>query len=343
MMRWVQAHSPLLDTLVRSQGIGDVVTDVVNAAGPTAGLQLAVRAIVVDVLARGVGASLSTNVDFKARYNIGAGTMQRALDLLGDRGAVTVVNRGHLGRRVEHIEVGQSWQAAALPPVRLILPPSGPIEIAVLADHLAKELTRLGVSYSMHQLRGGTGRLVALEAGEYDLAVVSAGTWSATNLRRGSVIPEIVRQLAASTYYAPGRLVVVTRQGQDRTTIKKVAIDRQSPDHAALTLSEFPPTQNFEYIDAPFPSVPAWVLRQKVDAGIWHEAVSVIPLDLAGIELTKLQNPAATEVSDALSSATLVGSKERPELRSIINALQLNDLQLAQHAALVAAHDDSLS
>ncbi len=319
------------------------MTNVASVAGLAAGLHPAVRAIVLEVLARGVGSSLSTNVDFKARYNIGAGTMQRALDLLRDRGAVTVANRGHLGRRVEQIDVGQAWQAAGLAPVRVILSPGGPIEIDVLASRLADELTRLGVSHTTHHLRGGAGRLAALRSGEYDLAVVSAGTWSDAARRSASTSSEVIRKLAPGTYYAPGRLVVVTRQGQDWASIKRVAIDRESPDHVALTLSEFPLTEGFDYVDAPFPSVPAWVLRDRVDAGIWHETVSVIPLDVAGVELAAPQRQAATEAWDALSGVTLIGSEKRPELRSVIEALQLDDLRTAQQTALEAAHDDSLS
>jgi hypothetical protein len=312
-----------------------------RVAGLAPGLHPAVRAVVLEALTRGVGANLSTNVDFKARYNIGAGTMQRALELLRDRGAVTILNRGHLGRRIEHVDIGQAWQAAGLAPVRMILPPSGPIEIDVLTERLADELTRLGVPHTVHHLRGGANRLSAVHKETHDLAVVSAGTWSERKTPTPTGL-DVVRVLDPGTYYAPGRLVVVTRTRDQDKPIRRVAIDRQSSDHVALTRAEFPESDGYEYVDAPFPSVPAWVLRERVDAGIWHETVSVVPLDIAGIDINELQRPAAATARDELSGATLVGSPARPELRMVVQALGLSTIRAHQQKALLSAHDDSL-
>jgi len=313
-----------------------------SIAGLAQGLHPAVRAVVLEALTRGVGEPLSTNVEYKTRFNVGAGTMQRALDLLRDRGALTVVNRGHLGRRIERLDISQAWQAAGLASVRLLLPLGGPIEIDVLADVLANELTHVGVPHTVHHLRGGAGRLVSVRAGHHDLAVVSTGSWSGARVISTLHDTEVVRKLAPGTYYAPQRLVVVTRERMTFPDIRRVAIDRQSSDHVELTQAEFPESEGFEYVDAPFPSVPAWVLRGRVDAGIWHRTTSVIPLDLAGIDLAELQRPASKKAWNTLSGAALIGTKKRPELASVMAALRLDRLWDDQHAALTAETDDSL-
>src|SRR4051794_3575381 len=118
-------------------------------AGLTSGLHGAVQAIVKDALSRGVDSAMPTNVDYRECYGISAGTMQRALSVLADRGALEVVSRGHLGRVIRSLDLAQCWQAAGLDPVRLAMPPAGPPEADVLADQLAEGLTASGIPHTV--------------------------------------------------------------------------------------------------------------------------------------------------------------------------------------------------
>lgn len=299
-------------------------------------LHHAVRHIVTDALARGIGATMPTNSEYLHSHGIGAGTMQRALGALRARGALSLTSRGHLGRIVTEISIPQAWQAASLPPVRLLLPPSGPAELEVLEQALAEGLTELGIPHTVHHRRGGTRRMAAVGAGEHDVALVSAGV---VDGRAAADNKPLIRHLPAGTYYAPGRLVIVLREdsvGNDRA-VQRVAIDHQSPDHVALTLGQFPDTCAVELVETPFPAVPTAVLRGDVDAGIWHITSSVIPLDLAGLVTRPLSRPAALAASKRLSGAVLVGWEGRPELASMLPALPLGDLPSRQADALL--HD----
>jgi hypothetical protein len=308
-------------------------------AGLGQGLHPAVRAIVLDALSGGVGHTLPTNIVYRDTFGLGAGTLQRALDVLRDRGALTVTSRGHLGRVVESIDVGQCWQAAGLAAVRLLLPPSGPIEIEVLDSRLAEELTRLGIPHTVKHLPGGARRLEAIRAGDHDLAIVSAGTFDSIKgtIDGSEASGLLARRLKAGTYYAPGRLVVVRRATANEQSPLRVAIDRNSPDHVALTLGEFGHRDDVALVDAPFPSVPAWVLRNRVDIGIWHEARSVIPLDLAGLST----RPLTSDARDVVSGAVLAVSPQRPELRSVLADFNLDDLLEEQRRALAEDDDQS--
>ncbi|UUE22504.1 YhfZ family protein [Microbacterium sp. J1-1] len=314
-------------------------------AGLGQGLHSAVRAIVLEALSRGAGATLPTNAHFKSTCNIAAGTMQRALDLLQDRGALAVVSRGHLGRVIESLDVGQCWQAAGLPPVRLLLPPRGPIEIDVLDNRLAEDLTRLGIPHTVHHRPGGARRVDAVMTGEHDLAVVSAGafdgTINASVGAEGGARSVLSRRLEPGTYYAEGRLVVVRMGSFEPTGPLRIAIDRGSPDHVVLTEAEFPIGAGHTYIGTPFPSVPAQVLRGEVDVGIWHMTRTIIPLDLAGLATDALSTDAAKAAWGELSGAVLIGSPSRPELRSVTAELRLDDLAEVQQDALRRDVDDS--
>jgi len=320
-------------------------------AGLGQGLHSAVREIVLEALSRGSGATLPTNAHFKSTRNIAAGTMQRALDLLQDRGALAIVSRGHLGRVIESLDVGQCWQAAGLPPVRLLLPPRGPIEIDVLDNRLAEDLTRLGIPHTVHHRPGGARRVDAVMTGEHDLAVVSAGAYDGTigsvqgadesGGPEGEGVAILSRRLESGTYYAEGRLVVVRLASCEPAGPLRVAIDRGSPDHVVLTEAEFPVDAGHTYVDTPFPSVPAQVLRGAVDVGIWHVTRSIIPLDLAGLATDGLSAAAARAAWSELSGAVLIGSPSRPELRSVMAELRLDDLADVQQDALRRGVDDS--
>ena len=70
--------------------------------------QSAVHHLVLDALAVGLGGTLPTNATYMRDHGFGAGTIQRALTALADRGALGVTSRGQLGRVVTALDVGQA-------------------------------------------------------------------------------------------------------------------------------------------------------------------------------------------------------------------------------------------
>lgn len=299
------------------------------------GLHAAVRAIVSDALSKHVGDTLARTDDVRRLLGVGVGTVQRALDLLAERKALQTVSRGHLGRRIEAIDIGQCWQAAGLAPVRIVLSPPGSVEVTALEVTLSDELARLGVPSTIRHLAGGNQRLEQLRTGQSDLTVVSAGTFD--GLVGGWASPDAVlsRQLDPGTYYAPERLLVLTAGAagpiQDA---RRVAIDRQSFDHEALTLAQFPPTPGREYLQVPFPEVPAHVLAGAADAGIWRITTLAVPVELTGLHTQPMSGAAATTTRDRLSGATIVTWSGRPELRAVLDALDVTGLAAARRAAV---------
>jgi hypothetical protein len=275
------------------------------------------RAVVVDALQRGVGAQLPTNVHYARTVGGTAGTIQRAMTTLAEQGAVTTTSHGAHGRTVESIDLGRSWALAGLPHVRLLLPPGGPEEVEQLSDALTDELTSAGIPHTVRHQRGGARRLDSVADGRADVAVVSAGVLDAAARRLGAVH---VRLLRPGTYYGPGRLVSVHRASDAARTPSRVAIDRDSPDHVALTEAAYPRADGFTYVDHPFPDVPAAVLRGDVDAGVWHRSHSLIPLDLAGLMCAPLTDRAESVWSE-ISAAALVGGAGRQELASVLRSI----------------------
>ena len=302
-----------------------------EAIGLSAALLPAVREVAVDALARGVGDPLPTNTHYLTQFGIGAGTMQRALASLEGGGALRTVSRGHLGRFITELDVGKTWNIAGLQPIRLLLPPRGPVEIDVLSAELAEQLSALGMPHTEHHERGGTRRVRDVQEGRADLAVVSAGV-AALALSAGPRPPH--RTLDGGTYYGESRLVLVHRAGPLPGGPLRIGIDVESPDHAALTRAEFPSSDGHEYLPCPFPMVPAAVLRGEIDAGIWHVTRTIIPLDLAGLATAPMRTDAARTVWAERSPAVLLGWSGRPELTAPLAAMDLSGIAGLQRAAL---------
>lgn len=299
------------------------------------GLQSAIRAIVLDALAKGPGATLTKNTDLRTTLGVSAGTAQRALDVLAERGALRTVSRGHLGRRIEEVSVGECWQAAGLSPLRVTLSPGGAIEMDALESTLGEELTAAGIPHTVSHLPGGMVRASAVAAGTHDLTVISSGTLESYQGAAESAWPGPSRALGPGTYYAPGRVVAVWRaQESSTTTPRNVAVDPTSPDHVALTTAEFASGRSISMMEVPFPDVPAYVLAGLVDAGVWHIANSAIPVELAGLRLEPLRAVQSKIVLGQLSRAVLAGSGRRPEILSVIDAIELTGLDRSQELEL---------
>ena len=288
-----------------------------NPASSDRPLPRVLRALVVDALQLGVGARLPTNAHYARTIGATAGTIQRAMSTLAEQGAVTTTSHGARGRTVTSIDVGRAWALAGLPHVRLLLPPGGPEEMERLSDALTDELTRAGIPHTVRHQRGGSRRLDSVADDRADVAVVSAGVLDAAARRLGDAH---VRLLPPGTYYGPGRVVSVLRAADRGRVPVRVAIDRDSPDHVALTEAAYPLPDGHTYVDHPFPDVPAAVLRGDVDAGVWHRSHSLIPLDLAGLACVPLPERAAA-VWSAISAAALVGSAGRQELASVLRSV----------------------
>ncbi|MFV0430140.1 MAG: YhfZ family protein [Arachnia sp.] len=300
------------------------------------GLHAAVRAVVLDALSKSVGDTLMKNSDFRDELGLGVGTVQRAIDLLADRAALRTVSRGHLGRRIESVDIGQSWQAAGLPPIQISLSPPGSVEIDALEGWLSHELIRIGVPFSLAHTRGGNHRLEQLDQAHVDFTVVSAGTYAGLAAAHGSVEPSPHRLLGGGTYYSPERLLVLSTRGlSDDDAPERIAIDHESFDHEALTLAQFPPHPRRHYVQVPFLEVPGFVLAGVVDAGVWHQRASAVPLSLTGLISRPMWGP-STATRDQLSGATIVTRSGRPELRSVMDALDIRALATHRDDAIAA-------
>lgn len=266
---------------------------------PTAG-GTPLEAIARDILRAGIGGRLPTTTEYQSRLGVGSGTVQKALRDLRGGGAVDVVSRGHQGTFVTDLHVGRLWSAARLAPVHVLLPPSSPPEAVRIAGGLSDAFALTGATTTVGLLRGAAARLDAVDAGEADLAVMSAG---AAHDLVAEDSGRLLLALGPGTYYAPGTLVVVNRPEPPERP--RIGIDPRSDDHQRLTRAQFPVDEH-TYVTTDFTLVPRALVEGRIDAGIWHTVDTLIPLEAVGLSLSPLSRPEASELAEHISGAVLV-------------------------------------
>ncbi|WP_413285633.1 YhfZ family protein [Vibrio sp. MA40-2] len=284
------------------------------------------RCIVVHALQTGLNSKLLTNTQFLEKYGIVAGTIQRALNTLKKTEALTTRSKGHLGRIITEIDTGLCWNIAKLKPVQLLMPSSGSIEIDILIRNITNKLSRLNIPYFISNKPGGEKRISQVLSGEFDIALVSRG--ASENMQK-QLSETNIKVLTPHTYYSLNRLVIVSRTKGPTSSWKKIAIDSNSSDHTRITKAEFPESEGFEYIETNFRQVPARTLKNEVDAGLWHMTSSPVPLELAGLRASILQNEKSIAIHEQLSAATFVTNPHRPELISLLN--ELDNMEIVQN------------
>jgi hypothetical protein len=277
-----------------------------------------IEAVAVDALSVGVGGRLPTSAHYREKLDVGAGTVQRAIDLLVSAGAFKVTARGHLGRIIDELRVERLWHMGSLGPIRAVLPPRGPVEVRSIAQALSELFTKMELPFSIIHVRGAAERVALINSGKADIAAVSSGVVT-HQLAEHKEIRYWSFNLGHFTYYDHNRMHVLEKGAVDLRPIQtRVAIDQSSLDHARFTKLEFPEVDGYQYVDIDFPRVPVAILDGRVDVGVWHEMQTLITPQLAGLQVRPLRNPSSVADLAASSSAVVLVSSARPELRSAI-------------------------
>ncbi len=309
---------------------------------PLARNQLAVQEVARSILRHRSAARLPSIVEYQERLGVGSGTVQKAFHILEESGAATTEPRGHLGRFVVSINPGRAWSLAGLGIVHAVLTPPGALEIYGLVDGLLDEFGRLGLPLQVNYQRGSMKRLERIASSDASFAVMSSG--AAASLARDDLN---VASLAAGTYYSPGSLVRLSKgaksvgRGSRRRPLR-VGIDRDSSDHVQLTEAEFGHLEDVCYVDCQFPKVPADILAGRIDVGIWHRIMLLVPLKLMGIAAEPI-SPVTKALLGTRSAASIVFPKDNLELGTALDYVNLVRVAEVQEARLAGIGAEELA
>lgn len=243
------------------------------------------------------GERIPTVAELAAESGTGTGTVQAALKLLTDDGAIKLSRRGHLGTIMVERDLGRLWGAASPGPVIGILPLPGSIEFSGLATAVSAAFRKAEVPLNLAFRLGTRVRIEFLTSGAADFIACSLAFAQTLEPGRFATL-----DLGPATYYTLNSVCVVTRANETPDPRGRVAVDRLSHDHEARTEAEFPEAQ---MIECPYPQIPSALLRGEVDAAIWHRTSSS-PIEVAsGLAIHEVARPEPA-MAEELSHAVLL-------------------------------------
>ena len=297
--------------------------------------KLDVRAQVArTLLTREVGQRIPTLQELQVSAGVGTGTVVKALQSLQSAGAVQLTARGHQGTIVTDRNVGELWHAGNLGNLRLLMPPPGPTEQLGIVDALQNALSKMGVAVVLTYRPGAGARLSEIFHETVDATVTSARAFALAQERHPGLR---TTNLGAHSFYARSSLVVVARP-EPHSGRLRVGIDRRSHDHQTLTETEFA-GQDVEFVACRFVYAPAAVLAGQVDLAIWHAMPTVIPPELAGLEVTPVSDTTIAALPDVSTGVLVTRTLDAP-VNALLRSVRAQDVDQAQAHLLKLAEQD---
>jgi len=222
------------------------------------------------------GDRLAPIAQLAAEFGTGRGTIQSALRLLVEAGAVRLESRGFLGSFVAGLDRVRLLEQANLPAVIGVMPVAYSLRFQGLATGLMRACEQAHLPLVLAQVRGGRNRVEFLRSGRCDFAIVSRLAWEAEAARGdlqllfgfgpGSSVGDHVWLLAPA---ASGGLCDGLRVG----------VDPASHDHMRLTLAECQ-GKAVRLVTISYAQAVPKLLAGEIDAALWDAGA---PLSLLGL------------------------------------------------------------
>lgn len=251
-----------------------------------------------------------------AEFGTGRGTVQSALKLLVDGGAVVLETQGIKGSFIKQVDRERLLTAAGIFPLIGAMPVAYSTRFQGLAAGLTRAFEGGGLPLVLAQVRGGRNRIHFLRTGRCDFAVISRLAWQQEepagdlhlvhSFGSGSNVSDHVLLLARPA--ARGR---PAPQGIERGM--RVGIDRSSHDHVRLTLAECE-GKTVTLVDISYAQALPRLLAREIDAAVWDTEV---PLP-AALPLVVVPRERRAPGGDADTEAVMIARTEAGALGALL-------------------------
>ncbi|KOG86100.1 GntR family transcriptional regulator YhfZ [Streptomyces varsoviensis] len=264
--------------------------------------------------------------DFAGELGVGNGTVQAALQMLEEAGAIETVARGHLGTFLVRADRTILWRLAGLGTLLAAMPLPYSRRYEGLATGLRDAFEDAGAPFAITFMRGASARAAALLEDKVDLVVLSR--FAADRLIEEHPL-ELVADLGPATYV--GAHGMLLRHGTSLEQRLRVAIDHSSEDQRMLTERAFAGRTDIEWVETSYMQLGDLFASDQLDATVWNldevphgqlgASVDILPL---GDEITRdlsLRNSSAAIIGRAAGAAALTAVREALDL-SVITTSQ---------------------
>lgn len=266
---------------------------------------LAARKIAQRLLSVPIGKRIPRVSDFVSELSIGRGTVQGALRLLEEMGAIRLESRGHLGTFLVHQDANLLWEIAGISQLVGVMPLPYSRKYEGLATGLVHAFREIDVPFNLAFMRGSKHRLDALMSGRYDFAVVSGLAAELAKQQMKGL--RILKRMGPYTYVSGHEVFFsdpnesVIREGM------RVGIDHSSTDQYMLTSYECRGLQ-VNFVEVNYMLLLDMLREGKIDAAVWNKD-ELKHADQLG--RAPFRSERARTLSRTVSEAYLVVEQER--------------------------------
>lgn len=244
------------------------------------------------LLALQPGDRLASVAQLAAEFGTGHGTIQSALKLLIDDGAVQLERRGALGSFIAHLDRERLLALAELPTVIGAMPVAYSLRFQGLATGLTRAFAQAEVPLVLAQVRGGRNRIHLLRTGRCDFAIISRLAWE-----QEAAAGDLQLVLSFGPGSNVGDHVLLIAAGGPAQGIRdgmRVGVDPSSHDHLRLTLAECQ-GKAVQLVEISYAQTIAKLLAREIDAALWDAGV---PVAYPGLVTLPRQHREADDTAD---------------------------------------------
>ncbi|MFH8408167.1 GntR family transcriptional regulator YhfZ [Streptomyces sp. NPDC018019] len=287
-------------------------------------------ALLINQPTEGEAARLPRVRDLAEELGVGNGTVQAALQLLEESGAIDTVARGHLGTFLVRADRTILWRLAGLGTVLAAMPLPYSRRYEGLATGLRAAFEEAGAPFAITFMRGAATRVAALLDGKVDLAVLSR--FSADTLMEEHPI-DLIADLGPATYVGAHGLLLRHGVQLDREGLR-VAVDRTSEDQRVLAERAFADRADVTWLESSFMQLYDLFAHDRADATVWN--LDEVQGQLGGeVDVLPLGDEITGDLSLRNSSAALIARSEGSEaLAAVSGALDLEAVTSLQTEVL---------
>ncbi|MBX9390280.1 GntR family transcriptional regulator YhfZ [Streptomonospora nanhaiensis] len=276
------------------------------------------HSMAAELTSASVGDRMPTAQELSERHGVGKGTVQAALALLEEAGAVEIRSRGKLGTFIAAIDHRLVWELAGSGSIPIAMPLPYTRRYEGLATGLHAAFEQLGLPCTLMFVRGSANRARAVRQGRADFAVMSGFA------ARADPELEIVRDFGPQTYVGAHGLVVAQGRDPDDPDLR-LAVDPSSADQRELTALRFPGLPPERRVEVSYNQLGRHFADGLVDATVWNvdevdahiaAPITVHPLDgvddtattSAVVVARRGADPAPVAVREALAADVVMAA-----------------------------------
>ncbi|MFD3478145.1 GntR family transcriptional regulator YhfZ [Streptomyces sp. NPDC058695] len=291
---------------------------------------LAARQLAVLLLNHEPDTRLPRIRDFAEELGCGNGTVQAALRLLEESGAIETAARGHLGTFLVRSERSILWRLSDLGTLLAAMPLPYSRRYEGLATGLRAAFEEAGTPFAITFMRGAGARTTALLEGKVDLVILSR--FAADRLIEEHPV-ELVADLGPATYVGAHGLLLREGASLDAPGLR-VAVDHTSEDQRMLAERAFARRTDIEWVESSYMQLRDLFAQNLADATVWNLDEVQGRIGMGG-EVLPLGDEVTRDLSLRNSSAAIIGRTEGAKaLSAVRNAVDLSTVTSLQAEVL---------